>query len=542
MRPRLVLLSGHVGAGKTTLARRLVDRFGFDLLKTGELLAKELKDPRNPDRESLQEAGELRDRRTGGAWVLTALEQHLRERSPDAMVLVDAVRIERQILAIRDAFGSRVVHVHLTAPEPTLEQRYRERTRTTRGTVGGVRELDSFADVMRSPTEQQVETLKRLADIVIDTQRSTELDVQIRVASYLGLYGARDGRLVDVFIGGQYGSEGKGHVVATLAPEYQVLVRVGGPNAGHKVRLASDEIYTHHQLPSGTLTSSGLLVLAPGAVLRVEKLMQEIAECGVEMGRLTIDPSAMIITDADIEGEEQGVVSSIGSTKQGVGYATARRIRDRGGDVALARDIPDLKPYLRSAREVLDDAIGRGERILLEGTQGTGLSLYHGHYPHVTSRDTTASACLAEAGLPPSLVRRVVMVCRTYPIRVQSPTDSTSGYMSQEISLAEIARRSGLNEKALREAEKTSTTGRDRRIAEFDWDLLRRAASLNGPTDIALTFADYISSDNSNAKRFDQLSPETIRFIEDVERVAAARVSLISTGFHLRSIIDRRNW
>jgi adenylosuccinate synthase len=191
---------------------------------------------------------------------------------------------------------------------------------------------------------------------------------------------------------------------------------------------------------------------------------------------------------------------------------------------------------------VLDDALGRGERILVEGTQGTGLSLYHGRYPHVTSRDTTASACLAEAGLPPSRVRRVVMVCRTYPIRVQSPSGGSSGFMAQEISLAEIARRSGLNERALRKAEKTSTTGRNRRIAEFDWDLLRRAASLNGPTDIALTFADYIARENGDAKRFDQLTPETIRFVEDVERVAAAPVSLISTGFHLRSIIDRRNW
>jgi adenylosuccinate synthase len=543
VRPRIVLLSGHVGTGKTTLARGLVGRFGGDHLKTGELLAKELKDPHNPDRRSLQDAGDMLDRRTGGNWVLSALDQHLRERPPDVMVMVDAVRIEQQIKAIRDAFGPRVVHVHLTAPEAILERRYQQRSRAARGVMGrGIRELGSFADVNLSPTEQQIESLERLADIVINTQRSTELDVQIRVASYLGLYGTRGARLVDVFVGGQYGSEGKGHVVATLAPEYQVLVRVGGPNAGHKVRLASGGSYTHHQLPSGTLTSSAHLVLAPGAVLRVEKLMQEIAECGVEVERLTIDPMAMITTDEDIEREERGVVASIGSTKQGVGHATARRIRDRGGEVALARDVPDLKPYVRPAREVLDDALGRGERILVEGTQGTGLSLYHGRYPHVTSRDTTASACLAEAGLPPSRVRRVVMVCRTYPIRVQSPSGGSSGFMAQEISLAEIARRSGLNERALRKAEKTSTTGRNRRIAEFDWDLLRRAASLNGPTDIALTFADYIARENGDAKRFDQLTPETIRFVEDVERVAAAPVSLISTGFHLRSIIDRRNW
>jgi hypothetical protein len=42
-------------------------------------------------------------------------------------------------------------------------------------------------------------------------------------------------QLVDVLIGGQYGSEGKGNNAYRLAPEYDVLMRVGGPNAGHKV-------------------------------------------------------------------------------------------------------------------------------------------------------------------------------------------------------------------------------------------------------------------------------------------------------------------
>jgi adenylosuccinate synthase len=79
-------------------------------------------------------------------------------------------------------------------------------------------------------------------------------------------------------------------------------------------------------------------------------------------------------------------------------------------------------------------------------------------------------------------------------------------------------------------------------VAEFDWVLLRKAATLNAPTDIALTFADYIDCKNANARRFEQLSTPTIRFIEEIERVAAAPVTLISTRFHERSIIDRRAW
>jgi adenylosuccinate synthase len=79
-------------------------------------------------------------------------------------------------------------------------------------------------------------------------------------------------------------------------------------------------------------------------------------------------------------------------------------------------------------------------------------------------------------------------------------------------------------------------------VGEFDWALLRLTSLLNGPTDIALTFADYLDKRNSQARRFDQLTDKTIRCIEEVEDVAGAPVSLISTRFHERSIIDRRLW
>jgi adenylosuccinate synthase len=170
------------------------------------------------------------------------------------------------------------------------------------------------------------------------------------------------------------------------------------------------------------------------------------------------------------------------------------------------------------------------------------LSLHHGFYPHVTSRDTTVAGCLAEAGISPSRVRKVILVCRTYPIRVQSPKDGDSGPMSQEVDWKTIAQRSGIPLAELRRTERTSTTKRKRRVAEFDWVLLRKSASLNAPTDIALTFADYLNIANRNASRFEQLDITTIRFIEEIERVAAAPVSLISTRFHSRAIVDRRAW
>lgn len=181
---------------------------------------------------------------------------------------------------------------------------------------------------------------------------------------------------------------------------------------------------------------------------------------------------------------------------------------------------------------------------MIEGTQGPGLSLYHGTYPHVTSRDTSVSGALSEAGVPPARIRKVIMTCRSYPIRVQSPQakGKTSGDMGIEIDWKTVSNRSHVSLNQLKTTERTSTTNRDRRVAEFNWSMLRRAAALNGPTDIALTFADYISSQNEKARRFDQLTSETITFIEEIERVAAAPVSLISTRFGFRSIIDRRAW
>jgi adenylosuccinate synthase len=523
----IILLSGSVASGKTTLGELLVDRFAFHCFKTRELIRFLV--GTEPDRRALQAAGERLDRVRGGEWVASALGRLAGD--------VDAVRTVGQTEAIRKAFGKMVTHVHLLAPPSVLRRRYRDRKRT-------LTELGSYAQVVQSVTEQNINELEHVADVVIDTDRNRPQDVVVRVAAELGLYGRYVQRLVDVIVGGQFGSEGKGHIVSHLAPEYDVLVRVGGPNAGHKVYLEPEPVTFHH-LPSGTLHNHhAKLVLGPGAVLGLSTLLAEIAKCEVPADRLSIDPQAMIIEAHDEAFEARTLVRSIGSTGQGVGSATARKVLRTAAspNVRLARDVSQLRHYLRPTHQLLEDAFARGSKVLLEGTQGTGLSLHHGFYPHVTSRDTTASGCIAEAGIAALRVRRVLMVCRTYPIRVQSPKGASSGPMSKDISWAEIARRSNVPVESLRSSERTSTTNRRRRVGEFDWDLLRKAASLNGPTDIALTFTDYISSANRNARRFEQLTQGTIQFIHEIERVAGAAVSLIATRFHSRSIIDRRAW
>jgi adenylosuccinate synthase len=526
---RIVVVSGPVAGGKSHLARGLATRFGGVRFSTRELLMPALAPGEVPTRAALQRTGAKLDTETDGRWVADRLSRRIYDAG-ERLVIIDAARIAGQIEGLRRAFGREVRHVHVGASREARALRYEQRRQRA-----DVQEAESYDEVIADPTEAQVHTLAPMADIAIDTDRVGPGDVIVRVAAQLGLLDREHAPTVDVVIGGSYGSEGKGNIAFHLAPEYDVLIRVGGPNAAHKVYLASGEIFTHFSLPSGTQAGEADLVLGPGAVVYPPELLSEIARCDVSAERLSIDPQVMIIEDAD-KAAEADLATRISSTASGTGSATARRVM-RGGDVRLARDVEELHPYIRPTYEILERAYANGSRIMLEGTQGSGLSLHHGPYPSVTSRDTNVAGCLAEAGIAPARVRKIVLVVRTYPIRVGGP----SGPMTSELTWEEIERRSGLV--GLAERERTSKTNKLRRVGEPEWDLLRRAALYNAPTDIALTFADYFGVQNAKAWRFEQLTEETLQFIDEVERVTGARVSLISTGFMRdRGIIDRRAW
>jgi adenylosuccinate synthase len=114
--------------------------------------------------------------------------------------------------------------------------------------------------------------------------------------------------------------------------------------------------------------------------------------------------------------------------------------------------------------------------------------------------------------------------------------------MASPITYEQLSQWSGIPLEELLEHEKTTTTGRQRKFGSFDWEQLRQSTFLNGPTDIALTFVDYLNVKNRDAFRFEQLTPDTLRFIEEVERVSGVPVSFISTNFSWRNVIDRRAW
>jgi len=551
---KIVIISGRLCNGKSGLAESLGRDFGYHVVKTDAILQQENSQRgAPPDSAGLQLLGEKLNSETNHRWVYDEVVRQCSQLPHHVDIVVDSISTQGQLEHFRQDHGFEVVHAHLYAPLTTLHRRFAKQY-----SLASDKAVEQFVQFDSLRDDSTIDHFKSDADVRINTDRCDDQDTLVRVAARLGLYSPPDVRCVDVVIGGQYGSEGKGHIAAYLARDYDVLVRVGGPNAGHTVSSVSG-LYTYHLLPSGTRDTNAQILLGPGMTIHVENLLREIEECQIGADRLYIDPQAMIIESEDIDSEKE-MVARIASTGRGGGAAAARRILGRKpGAVRLARNVAELapyvgttKPYRGSTTRQLELAYRRNLSILLEGTQGSGLSLYHGDYPYVTSRDTNVAGCLAEAGISPSRVRRILMVVRPTPIRVGNPDggQESSGELKHEVSFDRVAEEAGLDPTIVNQREITSTTKRNRRVGWFEWEQFRQACALNAPTDIVLTFADYIDSTNQSARRFEQLSQHTIKFVEELERVAHAPVSLINTRFptnpaerlDLRTVIDRRNW
>ena len=98
-----------------------------------------------------------------GTWVRDGLDQAVRRAEPGSLVIVDSVRIEAQVEAIRAGYGQQVVHVHLRAEVAELARRYRQRKESR------LKELVSYAAVRRNKTEKRIDELGKIADIVVHT-------------------------------------------------------------------------------------------------------------------------------------------------------------------------------------------------------------------------------------------------------------------------------------------------------------------------------------------------------------------------------------
>jgi len=335
---------------------------------------------------------------------------------------------------------------------------------------------------------------------------------------------------VSVIVGGQYGSEGKGKVAHFIAQSSnaKAAVRVGGPNSGHTVITDSGQSIIFRQLPTAAILPNVLCVIPAGSYIDIQCLLREIHLINLADNRLVIDPNAVIVGNQEVADEARSRLHEIGSTLTGTGAAVSRRIA-RDGSVSLASSSALLHPYIKDTTPILRNKLDRGERVVIEGTQGFGLSLLHSRlYPYATSRDTTAAAFVSEAGLSPLDVDDVVLVIRTHPIRVAG----NSGPLTNEMSWSEIGNSAGSDSPL---DEFTSVTKKLRRVGRFEINIVQQSITYNRPTRIALNHIDHIDND---CARLDKLTQRARDFISWVEKEIGQTISLV--GFSPAKLVHYR--
>lgn len=371
---------------------------------------------------------------------------------------------------------------------------------------------------------------------------------------------------ITIVMGGQYGSEGKGEVVTAASmsiqsvldrasaqydptgatPKHFTVYRVGGPQAGHTATIRclpeTKRTWKMRQLPCGFMCGRARLIIGPGSELEVSVLEHEIEETVaagvyVAQGPPQVDGRATLLDECYKNREaEDGLTQRLGSTGKGIGACRADRIMRKA---RLVQDIPDHKLF-QTLRLPMPGAVRMRNQLksetflrdypgpgIIETAQGFGLSLVmSGCYPYVTSTDITPGRAMSDAGLSSRLPHRVVMVVRTYPIRVAG----NSGPLPYEIDWETLHHQS--QGRAPLAGEKTTVTKKVRRVARFDMAAVIAAVEACRPDALVVTFADYLDhaiSDETNWALV--MKSDLVRaFVHSLEDATGVEVQAIATG------------
>ncbi len=326
-------------------------------------------------------------------------------------------------------------------------------------------------------------------------------------------------------VGGQWGDEGKGKVIDSLAANADMVVRyAGGDNAGHTT-VNPHGTFRLHLIPSGIFYPEVTCIIGNGVVVNPAVLMREISELrehSVGTHNLLVSDRAHLImpyhTLLDSLEEDRRGRGAIGTTQRGIGPAfvdKVARIGIRVGDLmdsavfrarlelvmeqknALLTSLyghpgmsvdevfnqyiefaEQMRPHVVDSLPIIHQALKRGDRIMLEGAQGALLDTDFGTYPYVTSSSPLAGNATLGSGIGPTQIERVIGVFKAYATRVGSgpmPTE-LKGEMGDFIR--EKAREYG------------ATTGRPRRCGWFDAIAGMYSVRINGMTEVALTHLD----------------------------------------------------
>jgi adenylosuccinate synthase len=357
-------------------------------------------------------------------------------------------------------------------------------------------------------------------------------------------------RSVELIIDGQWGSTGKGLLAGYLAEKHapQVLACALSPNAGHTLVLADGTKLVHKMLPLGICSPSlECIILGPGSLIDLDALWIEIQNAE-RLGLLKSDlpiyihKAAAAVLDRHRASESEGGTAP-GSTRKGVGAAQIERIARRPDSNNIIGLLPQDHPIFERIELVstaqLQQIYLEAQRIQIEGCQGYSLSIYHGQYPYVTSRDVTSTQLMADAGLP--LLRlsaiNVYGVFRTYPIRVANRP------ASGEWSGPTYPDSTETTFEAIGQAQElTTVTQLPRRIFTFSYQQAVEACVQNRVDRIFLNFAQYCPTWNELRDIWNRLSDcATVAYLgfgpstADIVRVGSPTLG----EDHVREIYER---
>jgi adenylosuccinate synthase len=346
---------------------------------------------------------------------------------------------------------------------------------------------------------------------------------------------------VDLVMGAQWGSEGKGMFATYIgkANKYNWLVSAATRNAGHTAYTEDGVKLVSRYLPCSAITNPAPIFLAAGTNIHRDTLEAEIEQfeaAGIQIRkRLYISDCAGLLTHSHEEQErERRMDVSIGSTCEGVGEALVDRIRRQ------SKTFHEKYDEYRSMSDLHLNGL-----ILLECSQGYLLSNLSGMYPYTTSRICSASAFLSYAKLPPRSVRDVYGVFRTWPIRVANrtkkpldsggwgggwdPTDSSGPMHGNEVAWEEVRKYCGATSEQL-PIEITTVTKLPRRIARMDPNDTTYALQENGITQVCLSFLNYIDWSCYGIAHFYDLPAKVKDWVIEFEMQHRIGVALLSTS------------
>lgn len=334
---------------------------------------------------------------------------------------------------------------------------------------------------------------------------------------------------VIAIIGGQWGDEGKGKIIDSLAGQADVVIRFsGGPNAGHTVINPHGE-FKLHLVPSGIFNSQATCIIGNGVVvspLVLQEELKDLHEHNIKTSHLLISERSHIImsyhTLLDRLEEESKGKDALGTTLKGVGPAYAdkvSRLGVRAGDLLHMKGLlPRLEfivqsknriltkvfehppisieevyaeccsyadqigPLIKDTEPIVHKALCGNKTIMLEGAQGTLLDIDYGTYPYVTSSSSIIGGACTGSGLSPTAIDSVIGVFKAYSTRVGAGPMPTELFDGTGDLIREIAHEYG------------ATTGRPRRCGWFDAIAARHSTQANGFTSVALTRLDILDT------------------------------------------------